>query len=201
MKNKLPVWLNHTILALLTLVLLFTITFIFLNVITDHHNSKAVPHLIARSVTEINGFDSHFIYKILDSIYDPLQKPGTIIAQEPEPGAYIKSGRTVYLHSIRYTPPLIVMPALLYKSQRQALAIIQSYGFKTGWIKTSIADCNGCVIAQMIGSNTVNAGDSVLKGSTINLMIGMDSTAVFVQDSISLDSINALSEPQPNDAF
>ena len=141
------------------------------------------------------------LIKNLDSIYDPLQKPGTIIAQEPEPGACIKSGRTVYLHSIRYTPPLIVMPALLYKSERQALAIMQSYGFKTGWIKTSIADCNGCVIAQMIGLNTVNAGDSVLKGSTINLMIGIDSTAVFVQDSIGLDSINALSEPFTNDAF
>lgn len=201
MKFKLPIWLKHTLLAILTLVLLLFFTFKLLNVITDHQNSKAVPHLIARYVTEINSFDSDFTYKILDSIYDPLQKPGTIIAQEPEPGAYIKSGRTVYLHSIRYTPPLIVMPALLYKSERQALAIMQSYGFKTGWIKTSIADCNGCVIAQMIGLNTVNAGDSVLKGSTINLMIGIDSTAVFVQDSIGLDSINALSEPFTNDAF
>lgn len=201
MRYTFPNWLKHVLAAVFTLLALFAITYKLLNVITDHQNSKPVPHLISRSVTELKSFDETFSYKILDSIYDPLRKPGTIIAQEPEPGALIKAGRTVYLHSIRYTPPFVLMPALLYKSHRHAMAILQSYGFKTGWVRKSVADCNGCVIAQLLGSTPVNAGDSVLKGSTINLMIGIDSTAIFMQDSLAMDSSNVIPETQTDETY
>ena len=190
MKTSLPVWLKHVLGAIMVLVLLYIGTYFILNFITQSTASKAAPQLVFKSIREQSTFDTDFEYKIMDSIYDPAREPGLIVSQDPEPGAIIKTGRTIFLQTIRYSPPWVQMPGLLDRSERQAILMIQSYGFKLGWTRQQLADCNGCVIAQLINNRSIATGDSVLKGSTINLIIGQDSTAMYLQDTLRQDSVS-----------
>ena len=69
--------------------------------------------------------------------------------------------------------PQIVMPKLIDRSERQASLILRSYGLKLGRITTKSADCNGCVIAQLNKGKEITAGQTIKKGSTVDLIIGV----------------------------
>jgi beta-lactam-binding protein with PASTA domain len=116
--------------------------------------------------------DKKVSYLIIDSIYDPNEKHGVVIKQEPEYNSKVKENRTIYLYVTGNVPPQIQMPKLIDRSERQARLIIQTYGLKLGKVTEKRADCNGCVIGQIINGKDVNPGSTVKKGSIVDLIVG-----------------------------
>ena len=78
----------------------------------------------------------------------------------------------IYLYVTSTQAPQIAMPKLVDKSTRQALFMIESYGFKKGSITEIAADCKGCVIKQLFKGREIKPGDPIKKGSKIDLVIG-----------------------------
>jgi len=165
----------HLVFILITIITLFFITIKWLNSYTSHGSLIKVPDFKGKQIIDLENFlsDKKVSYLIIDSIYDPNEKPGVVIKQEPEFNSKVKENRTIYLYVTGNVPPQIEMPKLIDRSERQARLIIQTYGLKLGKITEKKADCSGCVIEQTINGTKVNPGDMVKKGSIVNLIIGL----------------------------
>jgi beta-lactam-binding protein with PASTA domain len=168
-----PFAINLALIIALIFILIFG-TLKWLSHYTNHGDFVEVPDFKSQEVLKLDGFieGKDVSYKIIDSIYDPGQKPGVVLRQDPDAGSKVKHNRTVYLYVTGMVPPQILMPKLIDRSERQARLIIQSYGLKTGSVKQVKADCNGCVIEQLMKGRVIEAGKAIPKGSRIDLVVG-----------------------------
>jgi eukaryotic-like serine/threonine-protein kinase len=161
----------------LILVVIFLIVFGILKYLesyTNHGKYVVVPDFTGKKIAELPALISsgEVTYQIIDSIYDPRQKSGIVLRQDPIAKSKVKHNRTVYLYVTGMVPPQIVMPKLIDRSERQARLILQTYGLKTGTVTEAAADCNGCIVAQSIKGLDIEPGATVQKGSTIDLVVG-----------------------------
>lgn len=161
-------------LILLLIGLLLFCTVKWLSSYTNHNEFVTVPDFRSQMTAGLDEFvkDKDVSYVIVDSIYDPKEKPGMVLRQDPEANNKVKHNRTVYLYVTGMVPPQIAMPKLIDRSERQARLIIETYGLKVGHISERPADCNGCVIAQLMKGKEVEPGETVKKGSVISLVVG-----------------------------
>jgi len=109
---------------------------------------------------------------VIDSIYDTKSKPGVVVRQEPEPDAEVKKGRTIYLYVSSVLPPSILMPKLVDRSLRQAVAMITSYGLKLGKTKFVADQCTNCILEQLVKGKKIEQGATIPKGTVIDLVVG-----------------------------
>lgn len=167
-------FLKHFLIALLSLLAVLWILFKLLNVYTHHGESAEVPDFKGKKMAELDNFiqGKNVRYLIIDSIYDPKETAGIVIKQDPEPKSQVKHNRMIYLYVTSTQAPQIAMPKLVDKSTRQALFMIESYGFKKGTVTEVAADCKGCVIRQLFKGKEIKPGDPIKKGSKIDLVIG-----------------------------
>ncbi len=165
----------HLGLIFLSLFLILFLVIKWLSSYTKHGEFTQVPDFRGVELNKLNDFikSKEVSYEVIDSIYDPKQKPGIVLRQDPEANSKVKHNRTVYLYVTGMVPPQIKMPKLIDRSERQARLIIGTYGLRVGHISEKAADCNGCVIAQLTGGKEITAGNPVKKGSTIDLIIGV----------------------------
>jgi eukaryotic-like serine/threonine-protein kinase len=165
----------HAGLALASIILIFFFVIKWLSSYTHHGDYTQVPDFKGLGINTLDDFikSKEVSYQIIDSIYDPKQKPGTVIRQDPEANSKVKHNRTVYLYVTGMVPPRISMPKLIDRSERQARLIIGTYGLKVGKVTEKSADCNGCVIAQMNKGSEIEPGEMINKGSTIDLVVGV----------------------------
>lgn len=167
-------FLINLIAILLVIFLIFFGVIKWLSSYTEHGEFVEVPDFKGQIVTGLDNFitDKQVSYQIIDSIYDPKEKSGIVLRQDPEANSKVKHNRTVYLYVTGMTPPRIKMPELVDRSERQARLIITTYGLRVGKVIEKSADCNGCVLAQQINNQTIEAGKEIKKGSVIDLIVG-----------------------------
>lgn len=182
-----PFFLNLGLIFLLIFLLIFS-TLRWLSHYTNHGDFVVVPDFKEQSLLQLEQFvsDKEVGYKIIDSLYDPSEKAGVVIRQDPDAGSKVKHNRTVYLYVTGMVPPQVTMPRLVDRSERQARLIISSYGLKTGSVRLSKADCNGCVIEQLMKGHNIDAGKSIPKGSRIDLVVGTKDAYYGQGDSLNI---------------
>lgn len=160
------------ILLLISLILFITLK--WLSSYTNHGEFVTVPDFKGQSINNLDQFikDKNVSYQVIDSIYDPKEKPGIVLRQDPEMNIAVKHNRTVYLYVTGMVAPQVIMPKLVDRSERQARLILSSYGLKTGKVTEKDADCNGCILSQSIRGKEIEHGKGVKKGSIIDLVVG-----------------------------
>ena len=121
---------------------------------------------VARQTEKFN-----FEYIVRDSVFDKISTPGTIIAQSPEAGSYVKSGRKFYITLAAYTPPFVKMPNLYDLSLRQATSLLKTYGIKIGSV-TTVPSVGKAVVEQYYKGRIIAPGEKIPQGSVITLVIG-----------------------------
>lgn len=133
-----------------------------------------VPDFKGQEVNALETFvkDKAVNYQIIDSIYDPKEKPGVVLRQDPEMNVAVKHNRTVYLYVTGMVAPQVVMPKLVDRSERQARLILARLGLKVGAVTERAADCNGCVLSQRMHGKEIEFGKGLKKGSVIELVVG-----------------------------
>ncbi len=168
----------HAGLALVSIVVILFLLTKWLGSYTNHGDYVEVPDFKGQSIASLNAFvkDKEIAFQIIDSIYNPKEKAGIVIRQEPSAKSKVKHNRIIYLYVTGVLPPSIVMPKLIDRSERQARLIIESYGLKVGKIRTREADCNGCVLSQSVGGKEIETGTAMRKGATVDLVIGEKNT-------------------------
>jgi beta-lactam-binding protein with PASTA domain len=190
-------FLKHFLIALVSLVVALWLLFKFLNVYTHHGETAEVPDFKGKTIAELDNFiqNKNVRYLIIDSIYDPKETAGIVIKQDPEPKSQVKHNRMIYLYVTSTQAPQTAMPKLVDRSTRQALLMIESYGFKKGTVTEIAADCKGCVIKQLFKGKEIKPGDPIKKGSKIDLVIGRKEEGYTAPEGDNPDDGN---DPQEN---
>ncbi len=193
-KSKL--FLKHLLFSLLSLVVFLWILSKLLHLYTDHGKIAEVPDFKGKSIQELDAFivDKKVSYIIIDSIYNPEEKPGIVIKQDPEPKSTVKHNRTIYLYVTSMLPPQIAMPKLVDRSRRQALLMIESYGLKVGKITEVKGDCVGCILRQLFKGKEIIPGEPIKKGSEIDLEIGKQEDRLITP----ADSVKQMTDTEEN---
>jgi len=165
----------HLAIILVTIFLVFFCLIKWLSSYTNHGDFVEVPDFKGQQIGNLKTFvtNKDISFQIIDSIYDPKEKSGIVLRQEPEAKSKVKHNRTIYLYVTGMVAPQIQMPKLIDRSERQARLIIQTYGLKVGHVTEKQADCNGCVLSQTIDGKEIEPGTAVKKGSKISLVVGI----------------------------
>jgi beta-lactam-binding protein with PASTA domain len=154
---------------------------------THHGETAEVPDFKGKSISDLRAFvtGKNVGYLIIDSIYDPKEKPGIVIKQDPEAKSLVKHNRIIYLYVTSTQPPQMAMPKLVDRSTRQAVFMIESYGLKVGKITEISGDCKGCVLKQYFNGKEIEPGAAIKKGSKIDLEVGRKDDYSTPVDSLS----------------
>ena len=194
---KSKVFFIQLLLAIVALVMVFFVTYTWLNATTNHGQTVTVPDLRGMKFKDIESFLSQksLDVKIADSSVFVLDKPpGVVIEQDPSPNEKVKEGRTVYVTITRTVPPQVKIPNLVDVSQRQAAAILGSYGLKVGQLIYKPDLAKDAVLAIMQHGITLKPGDLLPKGSVIDLVLGdgVGNTSVTIPSLLNLTVDEAL---------
>ncbi len=165
---------NLLIAGLIFIVIVFS-ALLWLRIFTHHSQAISVPDFtgLQPEEVEIIAKSKRLQIEIADSGYTVDLEPGTVIRQNPLSGSKVKENRRIYLTMNAMNPEKVIMPTVTGVSLRQAKAILETYGLLVGKIsyKPDIAINN--VLEQKIGDTVATPGHLVIKGSSINLVLGM----------------------------
>ncbi len=169
------------IVTVLSVTLLFLVLW-SLDIFTRHGKVYLVPDFIGLSQQDLidQGYDEYFDLDIVDSIYDKKAAPGSIIMQNPLPGSKVKQGRHIYLTSVAKSPGNVMMPNLKNLSLRQALVTLESVELVVGSLEYVDYFARNAVVEQRIGDEPIEPDTELMKGTVINLLVGIGEPMVKV---------------------
>ena len=150
------------------------VTLIWLNLYTRHGQARPIPDFVGLNVEETRQLakKQKLNYQIIDSVYTNTVPKGCIAEQNPKPGFKVKKWRNVVLIINAFQPEMVAMPNLIDLPKRQAMMMIESSGLVMGILKYKPDLSIDVVLEQEINGINVNAGDSIQKGATIDLVLG-----------------------------
>ncbi len=166
-------YLQLLIAMVLTLVIFWGV-FKFLAIFTRHGEVYLVPNFSGQTVPELEqkGFNQYFDLMVIDSVYDVRHAPGSIVMQNPLPGAKVKKGRHVYLTIVAKMPEMVDMPDLRNLSLRQALVLLEGKGLNVKNLQYVDYFAKNAVMEQLLDSEPVETGTKIPKGTAIGLVVG-----------------------------
>lgn len=141
---------------------------------TRHGKEFVLPDYKGMSLKDIQAdpANENFEFIVIDSVYNAEGEKGSIIAQDPLSGSYVKKGRKIYLKIIAIMPERITMPNLVDLSMRQAINILETHRLRTGSIIYRNSFDKNAVLAQLYRGKPVNPGTMVSIGTAIDLIVG-----------------------------
>ena len=156
------------------LIVLFFILTRYLNMFTHHGEELSVPDFQGYTMHEIDsaGFAEQFDFFVIDSIYDDDNRPGAVVIQNPQPGSKVKQGRNIYFTIVATSDEMVVVPDLKDLTLRQAINILESARLKTGKLIYKPSFDKNAVLEQFYNNDTVFPGDTIPRGSVIDMEIG-----------------------------
>ena len=168
------VFLKNLGFAVILIVGLTMILLIFLNLYTRHGQARPIPDFYGLTMEQTARLakKSRLKYQVIDSIYTSLVPRGCVAEQNPKPGFKVKKWRNVVLTINAYKPEMVAMPNLVDLPIRQAIALISSSGLEMGELRYRPDLSIDVVIEQHYNGKSITEGDSVQKGSVIDLVLG-----------------------------
>jgi beta-lactam-binding protein with PASTA domain len=150
------------------------ILLIWMNFYTRHGQARPVPNFIGLTMEQTAKLakKSRLRYEVIDSIYTTTVPRGCIAEQNPKPGFKVKKWRNIVLTINAFHPEMVAMPNLVDLPKRQAILLIESSGFEVGLLKYRPDLSIDVVIDQQYNGINIHEGDSLQKGSVIDLILG-----------------------------
>jgi eukaryotic-like serine/threonine-protein kinase len=168
------VFLKNLGFAAIIIVGMVMVLLIWLNLYTRHGQARPVPDFygLTMSQTAKLAKKNKLRYQVIDSVYTSLVPRGCVAEQNPKPGFKVKKWRNVILTINAYNPEMVAMPNLVDLPIRQAIALISSAGLEMGELRYRPDLSIDVVIEQHYNGKNVSEGDSLQKGSVIDLVLG-----------------------------
>jgi beta-lactam-binding protein with PASTA domain len=147
---------------------------IWLNFYTRHGQSRPVPDFMGLSMDQTVRLakKSKVRFQIIDSVYTSEVPRGCIAEQNPKAGFKVKKWRNIMLTINAFNPEMVAMPNLVNLPKRQAIALIESSGLEMGTPRYIPDISIDVVIKQLYNGREIQEGDSIQKGSVIDLVLG-----------------------------
>jgi beta-lactam-binding protein with PASTA domain len=168
------VFVKNLALAVAFVVGMIMILLIWLNIYTRHGQARPVPDFYGLNLKEtaVLAKKNKLKFEVIDSVYTTVVSAGCIAEQNPVPGFKVKKRRRILLTINAFKPEMVKVPNLVGLPIRQALSMIQSAGLEIGE-RRYIPDLSvDFVIKQLHNGKEVAEGDSIQKGSGIDLVLG-----------------------------
>ena len=142
---------KQILLMLIITVVLIGASLLSLNIFTHQGREIKVADICGFKVEQLQPYTEEFGFRFVvrDSIYQPNVEPGTILLQSPLPGSIVKRKRTFYVVVAASQPAAEQMPNLIDLSQRQAEALLETYGLKVGRVTSVDWVVKGSVVRQL----------------------------------------------------
>lgn len=168
------VFLKHLGIAIAISTLLLVFTFIWMNIYTHHGEAYKVPDFTGLTESQFAEMviQMDFRYEIIDSVHFSDITPGAVVEQSPKPGSKVKRNRNIFFTINAMQPEKVLIPRLSDYSLRNAQAILESYGLKTGRLIYVPSEYKNLVLGQHLNGKPVEPGIPVLKGTSIDLLVG-----------------------------
>jgi len=184
------VFLKNLGLAAAIFVGLIIILLIWMNLYTRHGQARPVPDFYGLTLEQTAKLakKSKLRYQVIDSLYTSLVPRGCVAEQNPKPGFKVKKWRNIVLTINAYNPEMVAMPNLVDLPIRQAIALIASSGLEMGELRYRPDLSIDIVIEQLYNGKKIADGDSLQKGSVIDLVLGkgLSNQRTFVPDLIGM---------------
>ena len=168
-------FLKHLLLATGVFLVILWITMELLSWYTHHDNILIVPDFRNQDLKQVTASKdfSNYRFMVIDSLFDPDKPKGSILTQDPFPGAKVKKDRTIYLTVTSFVPEKTTMPDLKDLTLRQAQTMLESAGLKLGNLQYIKSFDEDAVQNQFYKGRVIKQGTQLDKGSVINLTVGM----------------------------
>jgi len=163
----------NLLVAIGLLVVLGILFFSLLGIITRHNETLKVPDVRRKNVKEAimllekAGFEAD----VRDSIYLDSIPALSVWEQQPETGAEVKVGRTIYLTVNKVVPPMVAMPDLEGLTFRSAEMTLHSRRLNVGDTIYKPDFATNTVLQQLLNGKAVKAGKMIPEGSNITLVL------------------------------
>ena len=167
-------FLKHLVIAVVLAIVVFSTTFMILNIYTQHGDSFALPDFKKLNRQEASELAQEYdvSVEVTDSVYQDEWPKGTVVKQNPSAGFHVKQGRTIFLTMNARNPEMVKMPNVVGLSHRAAKATLNNSGLKIGKLihVPDIAVNN--VLEQKINGKEITPGQTVPKGTQVDLVLG-----------------------------
>jgi beta-lactam-binding protein with PASTA domain len=167
-------FLKNLGLAAVIIIGLLMALLIWLNFYTRHGQSRPVPQFVGLTMDQTihQAKKSKVRFQIIDSVYTSEVPRGCIAEQNPKAGFKVKKWRNIMLTINAFNPEMVAMPNLVNLPKRQALALIESAGLEIGTPRYIPDISFDVVLKQLYNGREIQEGDSIQKGSVIDLVLG-----------------------------
>ncbi|OFY64223.1 MAG: hypothetical protein A2V64_03395 [Bacteroidetes bacterium RBG_13_43_22] len=168
------VFLKNLGLAILIAVCAIIMLLLWLNIYTRHGQSRSVPNFLGLTMEETSALakKSRMKYQVIDSVYTSLVPRGCVAEQNPRPGFKVKKWRNIVLTINAFRPEMVAVPDLVDLPLRQAIALIEDAGLEMGALRYKSDLSINIVLNQLHNGKDAVPGDSIQKGSVIDLVLG-----------------------------
>jgi beta-lactam-binding protein with PASTA domain len=166
--------LRNLVLAFLILIFGTVIIMQIMKIYTRHNIDLTVPDLSGLPLDEAarTAKEKDMLVEVFDSVFMSEMERGTVVMQHPEAGFKVKKNRKIFLTMNAINAEKIAMPDLVDLTFKQASAKIESFGLKLGQISYEPNIAVILVLAQRRHGRTLSPGDSIAKGTAIDLILG-----------------------------
>ena len=160
--------------AVVIVVGIVIVLLIWMNFYTRHGQARPVPDFYGLTMEETVKLakKSRLRYQVVDSVYTTLVPRGCVAEQNPKPGFKVKKWRNIILTINAFKPEMVAVPNLVDLPIRQAKALIESSGLKLGESRFKPDQSINMVIEQLYNGRKISEGDSIQKGSVVDLVLG-----------------------------
>jgi len=161
-------------LAIIIFIVAIMLLLLWLNIYTRHGQARPVPDFMGMTMEETAALakKSKMKYQVIDSVYTSLVPRGCVAEQNPKPGFKVKKWRNIILTINAFRPEMVAVPDLIDLPLRQAIAIIEDSGLEMGSLRYKADLSVNVVLSQMLDGKDLAPGDSVQKGSVVDLVLG-----------------------------
>ncbi len=181
---------KNLIIATGSILLFLIVIFYSLGFYTHHGEGMPVPKLKGLSIEKAVELleEKGLRYQINDSIYLIDQPPGVVVEQDPDPNTNVKSNRTIYLIITRDAPN-IKFPDIQGRTFLEVRSILNNYQLKVGDTTYKSDVAKDVILEALFGGNIITKGQSIPKGSSINLVLGdgLGASEVDIPNLLGLD--------------
>ena len=180
-KSGVKFWVNIVMMVLIIVAVPVGALYM-LDSFTHHGEKIEVPNVLGKSLYDAETMlkDRGLVALVVDSMYDKSSPRGSVLEQSPKSGYEVKGGRMVYLTVNLKGEPMAQLPDVVgHGSLREAVALLQSLGFKLTAHKPVLGRPKDLVLGVKQGIRDVHAGETIPRDRPLTLVIGggeIDST-------------------------
>ncbi|MFN8242187.1 MAG: PASTA domain-containing protein [Bacteroidales bacterium] len=168
------VFVKNLGIAVIGAVCIVIVLLIWMNIYTRHGQSRPVPDLYGMQIEDARKLarKNKLRFQVVDSIYTTVVGRGCVAEQNPKPGFKVKKWRRIMITLNAFSPEMVAVPDIVGLPIRQADAMLKTAGLETGQLRY-IPDLSvDLVIRHLHNGKELNPGDSLQKGSVVDLVLG-----------------------------